>query len=418
MITLAKSTPRKNVLKKIFFLFICIFFSNCTLYIPEEVKSGRFAYVVNQPGPISCEDKTNLALYSDSYGANKVFAKFILENPSNNSLDEVDFFILWSLFQMNIRPDLTSLGAHTLLVMNHQGSNFQILSDLKLTLHEMILELIKRYHPKKSVAYYASILNNQLPKSIPIGEALAEFIDSNQDFLKSTPYLHGFFFRAEEAIVSGESVPRLDFLKYTKAWPSSPPRKFKDEETFIINQNKPNTKCNFLAEDFNQHTINDLKTNSFLLRINKSFFFATTTQNPKLEKELVNIPFTPNENSSLLPFCVEFKNDFQNIISSLSGKAAHQLLAREIIKDSDFTRPESVKEWFGVQRTLKINAPERFITESHKSREVTDDYLEYSKYPVYHAHQIGQLVLMNDFNKKNNFWIDGRNHANLYCKGQ
>jgi hypothetical protein len=267
------------VLKKILFLFICIFFSHCTWYIPEEVQIGRFAYVVNQPGPITCEGKTQLALYSDSYGANKFFAKFIIENPINSNLDDIDFYILWALFQMNIRPDLTSLGAHALLVMNHHGSNFEILSGQKLTLNEIILEIIKRYHPKKSLQSYATILNNQLPKSIPIGDSLAEFIDGQQNYLKSIPYLRGFFFRAEEAIVSGESVPRLDFLKFVKSNNDSSMAKFKEEETFSLNENEPNSKCNFLAEDFNQNTINDLKTNSFLLRINKSFFFYSHQPN-------------------------------------------------------------------------------------------------------------------------------------------
>jgi len=395
-----------------FIIFVSLIFTSCTWYIPKEVKSGRFAYVVTQAGPINCESKYPFALYSDSYGANKIFSQFIESKIGTNHFDEVDFFILWSLFQMNIRPDLTSMSSRAMLIMNYQNKGLEVVSAPNLTLKELLLTLIKRYHPKKTLRDYARILNNDLPKSIPIGDSLAEFIENSQGTLKSTPVLRNFFFRAEEVIVSGESVPRLNFVKYIQDEMKQNVQNSSREDLFEAGSTTPNIKCNFTPEDFALKTIDTLKTNSFLFKIKKSIFFAVTTQNPILIAGSEMSPFAHNLNPILLPYCVVQTATQKNILTSITGKGAHQLLMREILKNPDWTNPQKIQTWFESQRALKINAPERFIIESHKNAVETNEYLEYSKYPVYHAHQIGQVILLN----QNNFWIDGRFHAHLYCK--
>ena len=141
--------------------------------------------------------------------------------------------------QINLRPDLSSLNAHTLRVMKNNNEELKVLSGKNLTLRDILMELIGRYHPRKSLATYAAILNKELPLSLPIGESLADFVDVNQGYFQTIPELRKIFFRAEAVIVSGESILRLDFSKYVKDNIKAPILVHPAEELYITTQSVP-----------------------------------------------------------------------------------------------------------------------------------------------------------------------------------
>jgi len=132
--------------------------------------------------------------------------------------DFIDHLILWSLLQMQLRPDQSSPTARLQIAIRLNGETQYLDFSSEGTSHQFpylygLEWILKNFKKKSSLEKYFSILDKFPREQLLVSQPLEDFLNTHQTDIKKQGDLSSFYFRGNEILKVNETLPYVDFKK-------------------------------------------------------------------------------------------------------------------------------------------------------------------------------------------------------------
>ena len=411
---------------------LCLLLNSCAIIIGQLKSEEQDIPILKVTENNYCSETNwkQITLLGRNKKAVSLFHKIINKHATLKYLSFIEKSVLWSLFQMNLRPDMSAPTARLQVVLSKNNDiRFYDFTKKEYPFLEGLNFLLKTYKAKRNLKSLAALLERYLPKSIPIEDDFATFLKKKGASLRSVKIFKRNFFKADEPLQKGESVSRIPYTRLFKSLKKSFRKKTTPAE-YLFNHKEKEDEY-FCNQDFNlyknkiypiQYTRVD--SNSFgISSAGGDFFFASSSQHlEKFEslKKTILFSGTPKP----LPFAMCFSKDLnygqRMVLISNRGKDPGQILFGLIkeLKSSSLDL-EEMESLIKTPRKLYLMNPNRMLFESSRAQEkALENLLKSSTLPIYHAANLGEVWAFGHFGKKERFGFikDSRNPSFLSCR--
>ncbi len=406
--------------------------SSCSFFISRietpimvDEKLARNAPQVQ--GYCQSEQNPSLQLVGPSGNSQEVYSQLVKTLPN---LDFIDHFALWNLIQLSVRPDQSSPTSR-LQVLIHQGEKsyyFDFFSEEGSDQYPFIYGIdwvLKRFNKKRTLEYYAGILNKNLGQKLKIGKDFENFLVKNIPEIKTSPELAPYYFRGSDALKENETSPILDYKEVIKIY-----RAAEKKQKIIINTSltpfitdKGNSgNCNY---DFNLYDNSIFLidkvipiANLYGLSLPDSAFLSSSSQKLNSIVPINGLPLFKGLSKVRSSAVCMIENNSNKIwaISNQSRDPGQHLfhLVRYGLPQAQTTA--EVDKLIRHSRHLFLSDPVRLIIESGRSSEEQVENLLKLNLPIYNADKLGNIWAYTQFKVGNRFIIDDRNPGVFRCQ--
>lgn len=395
-----------------------------------------------------CENnQAKIQLIGQEQRAQEIFRRHILKNKKSFS----DFAMLWTLFQMYIRPDVTGPDAKFQALIKYQGKISYILAipedpqrPQSFSTLMALEDLRSKLGAQRSLLSYAEELDRKLPSHLPLDKNFVTTIEKESHHLRVFPFWASQIFRGRQVVREGESLQRFKLaallrkIKFQQAQENTehakkkiagPPlaRSFKGHHLFASKNGPLNYACTFdsalydqsiylsgqvLDTPYHAYGIGDDESNQILVVQSMSIDWP-------------NQQFAPLFRASGHPYHAHFcyrknsKNNEHLIAASLEGNDTGQFLYHFLQNVSPLDQLEELNVILDSPRQIILPGPQRLVIESHRTSEEQIQRFRKLQIPIYHFDPLGKIWLhyfgpsfQGSFN---GFVSDGRYETGLDC---
>jgi hypothetical protein len=381
-----------------------------------------------------CEKKS-MALAGEHETSLISFEETLLRLEQRHLFSDVDRFVLWSLFQMNVRPESSSPTSRfqALMKNNNQWDYLDVMPSLTERKGQEVYpflfaldHLLKKYRSNYSLRVLARQLERQLPASISIGSQLAQFLSAHKNQLRSNPTFQEAFFKAGDTLRPEESISRLPFERIVQeAMPmlTSADRYHINTHLFDTEIEGLKVRCNFDINVY-QHGVYLISlhpiqnSNPFMLQGRQNnTFLAATSQKETRHKNLFNtILFKGQDHHAPMAFCLAVNPKASFAMMSVEGRDPGQLLSQILVQElADGQNLEAFDSLLRQSRAIRLYNPDRVVFESQRASAEQLEQLQTAQVPLYHAKSIGK-VWASKLGAESGFLIDMRHEGHLLCQ--
>lgn len=366
-------------------------------------------------------------------GTNKSAQNSYLSMTSSQQsikLDLFDHFALWSLIQLAVRPDQSSMTSRFQILFHHQDKShyfdfFSESNDDQYPYLYAIEWVLRKFGKKNKLEYYAQMLDRNLNHKLTIDKDLQDFLSERLNDIRNNPELLPYFFRGTEVLQEDESTPRLSYTQIIKIYRSA-----EKKQQIVINtsltpfqtKNGHKGSCNY---DFNLYDNSIFLidkvipiANIFGLSLENSAFLASSSQKIDSIQSLHGLSLFKGSSKVRSSAVCVIEDESSKIwtISNKSRDPGQHLfhLLRYGLTTSHTT--DEVDRLIRHSRHLFLSDPVRLIIESERSDSDQVENLLKLNLPIYNADKLGNIWAYTYFNQKNRFIIDDRNSGNFLCK--
>lgn len=418
---------------KLSLIFLSVVLTSCTLFlkrVDEDFSGHKSNLTFRTDTKTYCQGSTYMQLVSESEKNQVEFHNFINDVKKIVQLGFVDQLVLWSLIQMNVRPDQASPTSKLSLLINDNGQEvFYTFYGMGPETHSYILGLeylLKKYNSKNSLIALGRLVDRHYPDSVFVSKYFEEFLQAYQSQLSDNAALKQAFMRGGETLRAGERLPKQNFVTTIQNGLKSRRDQFKVETSLIRYQYNLATSisCNFdlsLYKD-NVFLINPEIIRSNIFGIKRGSHSALVSSGQKFDKLLPMADqyfFTGHSNTRSATLCsISNKNLPQRklwVSSTQSrdpGQHIFHLLEYGIGSASTL---EEIDKLIRFSRHLFLKNPLRLIYESDRSLKSQTEELLKLQIPIYSANRLGQVWANLAGRKQAGFVIDDRNESALTC---
>lgn len=380
------------------------------------------------PGYCISDKKVDFQLVGTNDNSQEVYSHLV--KVSGQQFDFMDHFALWNLIQLSIRPDQSSATSRLQVLIHESGKSyyfdfFSEVSDDQYPYLYGIEWILKKFGKKRSLEYYADILNNSISGKLKLGKDFENFLVKNIPLIKNEPELAPYYFRGTDVLKENETSPVLDFKAVIRYY-----RNAQKDQKIIVNTSltqfvteKGSTgSCNY---DFNLYDNSIFLidkiipvANLYGLSMNKGTFLASSSQKLDKIQSLKGLPLFKGE-SKVRSSAVCMIENGQNKIWAFSNQSRdpgqHLFhLVRYGLPRSETTA--EVDKLIRHSRHLFLSDPVRLIIESGRSTEEQVENLLKLNLPIYNADKLGNIWAYTQFAEGNRFIIDDRNPGAFRCE--
>ncbi|MDA9793122.1 hypothetical protein N9B72_00920 [Bacteriovoracaceae bacterium] len=413
-------------------LLLCILISSCTYLIPKKNLGGAVNLQMITKQDNYCKSKTSFELIDNGPYTQKVFKIFLKKVKAQEKLSSTDEFILWSFFQMNTRPDLSSPSSKFVSLYKDEGVTKYLevsSTDNKATTYPYLMGLHilnKELKNKRSLLRLALIFDRYAPNYFKINHEFADFLQKNAQTILKDKYTKKVFSRGGEILKEGETIPKLLLSKILlRLKPYLKDANYKVKRTLFKYQATPllEVQCNYDFKLYNSsiYLINEelIKSNFYGYKSNgSSFFVSSLLQSDKLE--LIEKTFLVKGKSKMQsPAVCFYNNKKKNIwLFSDNSRDPGQHLFHLMKYGLDQVQSTSqLNEFLSFSRHLILRSPLRLIFESKRGSKSQLDQLLKLSIPTYNANNLGNIWLYYNTPKNDgHFFYDPRNKGQLTCQ--
>lgn len=416
------------------FKFLVFFLiSSCSFFItridsplvkdPELLKNAPAS-----PGFCQFDKKIDFQLVGTSENSQEVYLELI--KKIKTPLDFLDHFALWNLLQLSIRPDQSSATSRLQVLVNDNTKSyyFDFFSEETENQYPYLYGLewvLKKFGNKKSLEYYAKLLNTHRSQEIRISKDFESFLVKNLQTIKADPELTPYYFRGSDVLKENETSPKLDYQKVIKFY-----REAQSKQKIIVNTSltqfvteKGSTgSCNY---DFNLYDnsiflIDKIMpiANLYGLSSSKSAFLASSSQKLDSITSLKGLPLFKGQSKVRSSAVCMIENNNSKIwaFSNQSRDPGQHLfhLVRYGLPSSQTTA--EVDKLIRHSRYLFLSDPVRLIIESARSSPEQIENLLKLNLPIYNADKLGNIWAYTQFQEGSRFIIDDRNPGAFKCQ--
>tara|TARA_Y100000590_G_scaffold470750_1_gene669319 strand:+ start:95461 stop:96690 length:1230 start_codon:yes stop_codon:yes gene_type:complete len=396
--------------------------------LKPSVQKKSYCSVDDSPVTLLGRDKTGV----------DVFNNFLAKASYLNKTEKM---VAWSLFQMNMRPDLATPSARFQVLTNTKsGVQYWDFKDSALdmdlpkssppmTFLYGLETILKTYSSRHSLRTISNMLDTHLPLKIPISADFAEFIDQNKAKLLEDKVFLKSFFKAAEQLRYGESIPKLAFTKIINNY-----YRFKNRisvEVTTSNQmysiDLPSLKkgeeevlCNVDIQKYSQSKYeisedNRERHHPYAIKYKDGQFFlgVTSISNRNFRPMMNSFLMETTQDKTSVPLC--YKNSTAGISAYLSfrgrdpGQYLYNMFQYNIHQSTD---PMDLDQFIRYPRHLILLSPLRVLYESSRGTEEDLDKFVEQNIPIYHSQKLGEVWV---YSPKSGFVIDDRGKAHLSC---
>ena len=406
--------------------------NSCSLFIKEDQKDLFERNNITPaiiPNKLICgPSKHKRIVLSENKSANEQFDKFIYDLKKKKNLRFIDEVVLWSLMQMNLRPDLVGPNAKLQAFLEIQGQTyyFNSYSSSNDTSYLAGLNhLLKKYKSRFSLKSLSILLDKEFSGTYTVSHDFEDFLSKNKASISNNSTLSKVYMRGDETLKEQERIPRLSFQeiyskksKHTKSIIKND--LFKNSEKMLLDSD-----CNFDLNLYSDsvYVINpeNIHTHMFGLKSKNSSFLAMSTQKIKLTDNFHN-SFIFNGKSDIRSgaMCVfkhkRFKDQRLWLLSSESRDPAQHLYHLIQYGLENTSELNDLKSLLSFSRHLFLNNPVRLVIESKRSTQEQIQEILKLDIPVYNAKKLGILWGHFASKKEDSFIVDPRAEAHLLCK--
>jgi hypothetical protein len=399
--------------------------TSCSSFIKRiDLQQNNFV-TIPQTNKNFCSSKASFLLMNSEKLSQQEFEKTI----KGKDFSPVEKFVLWSLVQMIIRPDVNSPESQFEIFVNGPKSNRYFRFTLEQYQYPMIegLSLIlKAYSAKRNLKELIYFLEASYPKLVNVDSELENFIEINKDSIKAINELKEVFIRADETLKNGEKFNRLSIEKLVNLIPKN---EIQITPLPLLNHESSRIplSCNFSMQSY------DDSLYSVQEKVNPNYTFGIMTDDFNfLAASSLNY-----KNISLIPGTIWFSADKSNKKARFDIAACSyedQNTNKQIILIStasrdpgqhlyhlfqyDMEKIKGAKELEGLlkfARHLFLTDPLRLIYESHRGTEKQLTELLKLNIPIYNANGLGHITGFIQIQDDKNFVLDNRHKAFLSC---
>lgn len=384
-----------------------------------------------------CKEKEPpVVLLGSDKTAVKTFESFL---KKAGYLNKIEKMVAWSLFQMNMRPDLATPSSRFQVLTNTKtGVQYWDFKDSALdmdipkssppmTFLFGLETLLNTYSTRHNLRTISTMLDNHLPLKVPISADFAGFIDQEKSRLASNKTFLKSFFKAGEQLRYGESIPKLPFTRIINRY-----YKFKNRisvEVSTSNQMYSYTLpgganqealCNVDVQKYSQSEYeispdDRERHHPFAIKFKEGQFFlaVTSISNRNYRPLLDTFLMETTQDKTSVPLCYQLKESGASAYLSFKGRDPGQYLYNLFqYSIHQSTGPEELDQYLRYPRHLILKNPLRILYESSRSNEKDLDKFLDQNIPIYHSQSLGEVWL---YSPESGFVIDDRGKAHLSC---
>jgi hypothetical protein len=380
-----------------------------------------------------CAKNTNDLMATETVENLRVAQMILSQLKRQYSLTDEDSLILWIMLQMRMRPDLASPTSRLQIAImkNNEVSFFDFYADKTNTnapffpfifgLESMIKDYFKS---KKSLDFYAKILDEYNKHDFFITKDFEEFIYANKDVFKKNEDLRSHYVRGEDLVREKENVPSFLFKDILKLYNSSSEHgHITTTSKLFLYKKSPSIeiKCNnnFRQYDNSVFMIDKEQLNSHLFSLNVNNFSMIGASSQKITNP-TTISDTPllqgDSRIRGAAFCSIKKPNMNSFYFSTKSRDPGQhlfhifkfnLQAKNSLKEINFLIKNS--------RHLFLTDPLRLVVEAKRSTKKKLQDLLNLHIPVYHAEQLGNIWGLIKNSEEMGLILDDRNSGASSC---
>ena len=389
-------------------------------YLPPLKKTDTYC---------SSKSKSTFELVGSGHHAQKMFSDLL---HKHKELDFTDKAVLWSLMQMNIRPDMASPTARLqFMSRTNKGESYWDFMEFPKAGEERdsypfldgLQQWLIQNGKKRSLESYADLLDQSLKGHFVVTEELEETLLTKKELLKKNPIFQKLFFRGDEVLRTSERMPRLSFRQTLELWRSHKGLARAQNQLFgHESKGEVVGLCNydFSLYDRSIYLIDEVINPGHIFGVidGESAFMAVTSQGLKNFSPLNSGPLFKGTSRTRAPAICQIKHDkgqswFISLKSRDPGQHLYHLFRYGLHRTSDI---QDVDRFIRHARHLFLSDPIRLVVESRRSRPEQIQELLKLNIPVYNAKSLGQIWGYGHFkNSQAHFIIDERQPGALYC---
>lgn len=415
---------------RVSFILLLFFASSCAYFI-NNFDQNRLSQDISTYKPsnkkLYCEQKSELQLVNSNIESQKAFSNFLEKTKLKFTF--ADKAVLWSLIQMNLRPDLASPTSKLqIFIQTKDGFDYFHFYSKEQSAHPYIYGLqhiLKKYKSRYSLIKLAALLDKNFPNVFTVNKDFEDFLSKNEQRIASHPLFKKEYMRADETLKENEKIPRIKLSKLIRELPKSR-AKIKINESLFEHKTDSNmiASCNYDMKLYNSsiYLIHEdfIRSHLFGIKTNQGSFLASSTQRKvKFAPVGSSIFFKGESQTRSAAFC-SFKSPKDKdkklwLVSSESrdpGQHIYHILEYGI---KSKTSPKEISELIAFSRHLFLEDPTRLIFESNRSSKQQLDGLLKLNLPIYNARKLGNVWAMYKDKNDHNIIIDDRTDGQITC---
>lgn len=411
--------------------YLCLLFllQSCSALMEHRPISYE-RIPLRDTGPINyCSShQSPRRILSTNEKAPLIFEQTLVKILAQRKLSPIEQAILWSLFQFNIRPDSSSAQSYLQVMIKSRETvdywSFSQANPEEKNLHSYLYglkHLLDYYGSKMMVLDLAVLLEQNLPRQIPIGKEFAQFLSQHQKTLITKPVFEKAFFKAQMPLSQDETLPRLPYRELILGMQNSLKNssKYVVQDHLFSEQQEPKIRCSF---DLNIYSNDIFLIEKESLDLNNSFAFSTGEEFSFMAVSSQKVIFEPYKKSFLLQGTTEVRPasfchyDKNLMLLSDNGRDPGQILHyyfQSGIHNS--TKMSELDDFIRSARKMRLYNPDRILFESQRADQAMVDALNSQELPVYHAANFGHVWMWNHGLEGSGFLSDPRREGHHLC---
>ena len=403
--------------------------SSCTYFMEKRPLSFEGLPLKDNEQLNYCPTSPQSSIVSSNPYAAQIFYQFLKkENDKNPKLKFIDKAVMWSLFQLNIRPDATSVYSGLQLIYKINDETFywsfkgQRNQNHNTTYFSALKELLKKHRSQFSLTELARLMDQKLPSMIPIGPSFSSFLADNSKKLKTFHSFKRAYFKATQILNPRESIPKLLFEKLVRSHSTANQESLQKVDHMFKSKRDPALRCSFDINAYD-HSIFIVspeqlgRHNNFgISEGHKNTFLAVSHYRPKIQPYQSSYLFKGQAIDHQSALCHYQKKDQEIYLLSGKGRDPGQFIYQLFQNKLDLIqRIQNIDQVSRRARLLKLYSPERILIESHRAQKQLTQALHLSNKPIYHASNLGELTFWATLQSTHSFVTDSRSSTIPLC---
>jgi hypothetical protein len=417
------------------FTFLLLILSSCSLFIQNfegDILESNNVKPLSLSSKTICDVVDEDIIISENKSAQKSFNKFLLKVKSRGALKFVDKAVLWSLLQMNLRPDLSSPTSKLQLMIKINNKFEYINSYSEETQRYPYLSglshLLKKYKSNYSLNQLARKLDIYFNDTLFVSKEFQLFLAQHKEEITLNKKLKSKFIRGDETLRENERIPKLNYSNIVNLLSRRNSSGRVNNFLFTYkNQSQLTPKCNFDMSLYNDSLflINDspVKSHIFGFKSGKNTFMAVSSQKLNGFKTIGNTILLQGESNIRSASICSFEDSIpqQNslwLISTDSRDPGQHLFHLMQYGLDNIKSVNELNSMLMFSRHQFLKNPVRLIIESRRSSTTQLNELLKLNIPIYNSKKLGKIWGYYQDKKKSTFVLDDRRQGHLECSSK
>ncbi|MAX65834.1 MAG: hypothetical protein QF441_01430 [Bacteriovoracaceae bacterium] len=378
----------------------------------------------------TCKKPSSQILLSPERNSQETFHTFYEKLNKTKRFRFIDKAVLWSLIQMNLRPDLSSPTAKLQILLKIKKEKYYHSFSKEKNLFpylKLLDQLLKEHKSRYSLFDLAKMIDQNYHYPFLVSKELEIFLLKNKKKIAQNLQLKNTFFRGDETLQENESLPKINFRKIVSLYLKTKKASQYSRNSFLFEyktQGSLTPYCNFDMNLYKESNFlihkNEIESHIFGLKDKKNVFMAMSSQEIDLGQTIKNsFLFSGKSHVRSSAICL-FKNKFHTssplwLFSTQSRDPGQHIFH---LNQYGLNQTKSVKELDSLLKFSRhqfLQNPVRLVIESRRSSKEQLEELLKLNIPIYNAKRLGKIWAYYDDSKNPSFLLDERRQGALTC---